>query len=63
MRISLILEAIDGVRAVDTDPGRHTATVTFDPSRTTVEAMIQAIEHSSGQYEGRFHVLDVKFLK
>jgi copper chaperone CopZ len=60
MRISLILEAIDGVRAVDTDPGRHTATVTFDPSRTTVEAMKQAIERSP--QEG-FHVLNVKFLK
>jgi copper chaperone CopZ len=60
MRIRSILEAVDGVLAVDTDPGRHTATVTFDPNKTTVEAMKQAIEQSP--QEG-FHVLSVKFLK
>lgn len=49
--------------AVETDPGNHTATVTFDPSKTTVEEMIEAIEESSGVYEGRFEVLSVKFLK
>ena len=42
-----------------TDPGSHTATVTFDPSKTTVEEMIEPIEESSD----RFEVLDVKFLK
>ena len=63
MRIRLILEAIDGVLAVKTDAGAHTATVTFDPSKTTVEEMKEAIEESSGVYEGRFEVLSVKFLK
>lgn len=48
---------------METDPGNHTATVTFDPSKTTVEEMIEAIEESSGVYEGRFEVLSVKFLK
>lgn len=37
------LRKVDGVEAVKVDLGRETATVTFDPARTSVEAFSAAV--------------------
>ena len=42
-RVGTILKGISGVAQFDTDTKNHTATVTFDAEKTTVEAIQKAL--------------------
>jgi copper chaperone CopZ len=50
--VGTIITNINGVLEVDTDPANHTATVTFNEKKTTVEAIIQALVDGGFPIEG-----------
>ena len=52
LMVGTILNNIDGVLKVDTDPANHTATVTFDVKKTDVEAMKKALAKGEFPVEG-----------
>jgi len=51
-RVGTILNGISGVSKVDTDSENHTATVTFDSEKTTVEAIKKALAGGGFPVEG-----------
>ena len=51
-RVGTILNGISGVSQVDTDAVNHTATVTFDSEKTTVEAIKKALAGGGFPVEG-----------
>ena len=50
--VGSILNDINGVSKVDTDPEKHTATVTFDTKKTSVEAVKKALADGEFPVEG-----------
>lgn len=46
--VKIAANKIDGVKAVKTDSDKRTAEVTFDPSRTTAQAIASAITKGTG---------------
>jgi copper chaperone CopZ len=58
LRVSSILEGINGVLEYAVDPASHTATVTFDNKKTTVEKIEKALSDREFPVEG-----DPRFLK
>ena len=58
-RVRSILLGVDGVVNVVINYSQQTATVTFDPAKTTVEDMIFAVENDGS---GEFHVSGSRFL-
>ena len=51
-RVGAILNGISGVSKVDTDSEKHTATMTFDSEKTTVEAIKKALTDGGFPVEG-----------
>ena len=51
-RVGTILNGISGVSKVDTDTEKHTATVTFDSEKTTMEAINKALADGGFPVEG-----------
>ena len=51
-RVGTILKGIDGVSKAATDPEKHTATVTFDDTKSTLEAIKKALADGGFPVEG-----------
>jgi len=58
LMVSSILEGINGVLEYAVDPANHTATVTFDNKKTTVDKIEKALSDGEFPVEG-----DPRFLK
>ena len=56
-RVGSILKDINGIAKVDTDPEKHTATVTFDTKKTDVEAIKKALADGGFPVEGEPQVI------
>ncbi len=52
MRVSYILKNIDGVLKANSSASDHTATVTYDPAKTSPEAMSNALSKGGYPVEG-----------
>ena len=56
-RVGSILNSINGVAQVATDPANHTATVTFDTTKTTVDAIKKALADGDFPAEGEPQII------
>jgi len=46
--VRIAANRVDGVEGVKTDSARHTATVVFDPAKTTAQTIVKAITKGTG---------------
>ena len=56
-RVGSILNDIDGVSKVATDPEKHTATVTFDDTKSNLEAITKALADGGFPIEGEPEII------
>ena len=56
-RVGTILNDIDGVSKVATDPENHTATVTFDDKKSNLEAIKKALTDGGFPVEGEPEII------
>lgn len=56
-RVGSILNDIDGVLKVATDPEKHTATVTFDDTKSNLEAIKKALADGGFPVEGETEII------
>ena len=56
-RVGTILNAIDGVSKVATDQEKHTATVTFDDKKSSLEAIKKALADGGFPIEGEPEII------
>ena len=55
--VGTILSNINGVLEIDTDPKNHTATVTFNQKKTSIEAIKKALSDGGFPVEGEPQIL------